>query len=85
MVKPPLKIAPKQPVFRMHMHLNFGSKGHQLVYRDDEMKVQCDVFTPKGGKSQRIFSIDGDKREFKTGAELMAALAVRDAEPELPL
>jgi len=79
-----LEIVPKAPKFRMYMHLNYGPKGAQMVYRDDEMGIQCDIFTPKKRgvwqAEQRIYSIDGDKREFTTLPELMRALDAKLAQ-----
>ena len=59
-----------------------GEKKHELLYRDDELGAQLEIYTPVygGPYSQRFgeekwyYFIDNDERVFRTEAELVEAL-----------
>ena len=68
------------PHWEFRMHIN-GGKQHRLLHRDDNLKVQREIYTPVGkdgftnSKKQKVYYfIDGDDREFRTEQELIKAL-----------
>lgn len=71
--------------------LRFSEAGdtHSLLYRAEVhgKGVQAEIHTKKNkrtgefGKERRAFFIDGDKREFKTEADMLAALREMGAIP----
>jgi hypothetical protein len=53
--------------------------GHWAIFRDERLKVQCEVYTPVNAASGRMgegrvrYYIDGDDREFEDEDELKKA------------
>ena len=58
------------------------------VYRDENLKVQCEVVTPcvdgVWGVGVKTYYIDGDEREFQTEQEMMKALEPTDGKEKDP-
>lgn len=71
-----------KPNWRLRCHMSFTSK-HSLLYRDDDLHVQMEIHTPYRngvpGKGKTYYFIDNDKREFRTEADLIAALESTEA------
>lgn len=63
-------------VFKSSMNLK---NQHHSLYRDDELKVQCETLTNKTdggygiGRSRSFYYIDNDIREFKSAKEMVDA------------
>jgi hypothetical protein len=78
---PELKMA-KKPCWRLCVHTNYRTE-HMSVYRDNTLGVQKEAVVPyRNGKpcnGKTYYSIDGDKREFRSEEELMAALTAKGA------
>ncbi len=77
-----------KPKWNMTLHMSHRDY-HLLVYRDKEMGVQLEIVTPikkkyrddcfcgnpkRFGKAREYFYIDGNKKCFKTEADMLAAL-----------
>jgi hypothetical protein len=75
-----------QPRWKFASHMA-TTKEHSILYQDKELHVTHEVHTPCGrrfgefGKAKIYYFIDGDKREFTTEAELIAALEQNEAPP----
>jgi len=68
-----------KPNWTLAGHLNMGTE-HNLCYRDNKLGVQRETVTKchdgRPGSSKTYYFIDGDKREFASEADMLAALEV---------
>ncbi len=76
-----LSIVKNKPKFQMKLHMN-TSKGGFLIYRDDILKCEMHIFTPKEkdgyGKPQKTFYIDGSEKEYLNPFEFIKDLGDRN-------